>query len=612
MKKLSDIIFSRSISQVSDYFSLNREIEKALDHNELETGKSINIALVSSSTINGIKETLLVQCGEFDILTKYYIGGYNQYAQELLNTGSDLYEFIPDLLIIFVDTRAVAGDLFFMPYEISSDDRRFWIDEKVNELCTLALAFTEKSSAKVVLHNLEEPVYSPMGLVENKQELGFIESIKLINKGLTDRFKKNNQIFVFDYNAFCSRMGKQNVLDYKMYYLGDIKLNPKYIPNLCREYTGYIRAFAGLTKKCIVLDLDNTLWGGVIGEDGLEGIRLGPTPEGRPFMEFQKCLLSLFKRGIILAVNSKNNPEEALEVIRTHPHMILQESHFAAMRMNWDDKVANMKALAQEINIGVDSIVFFDDDRVNREMMREFLPEVTVVEMPEDPSLYCKILMDLNCFQSMSITEEDKKKGKMYAEEKTRRRMAQSATDLTEYLRQLHLTVSIEEVKTLTIPRVSQLTQKTNQFNMTTRRYTEESIREFMKSDRYRVLSIHVSDKFGDNGLTGVVIIRKEKRGVWYVDTFLLSCRIIGRKIEETVLAYLVSEARKQDVHLLCGEVIPSKKNKPAGQFYEKSGFVRIKHDDEADVWEWDLTKEYPFPDFIEVKIKEQPEKGQM
>lgn len=575
-----------------------------MSNGELANEKSMNIALVSSSTINGIKETLRVQCGELDILTNFYVGGYNQYAQEILNPRSGLYKFNPDLVIIFVDTRAIVGDLFFLPYQMSDGDRRVWIDEKVDELSTLSLTVAERSHAKVILHNLEEPTYSPLGLVENKQELGFIESIEMINRGLRDRFKKNNQIFVFDYNAFCSQVGKENVLDYKMYYLGDVKLNPQYIPHLCRAYTGYVRALASLTKKCIVLDLDNTLWGGVIGEDGMEGIHLGPTPEGRPFLEFQKYLLSLSQRGVILAINSKNNPEDALEVLRNHPYMILREEHFAAIRMNWDDKVTNMKSLADEINFGVDSFVFVDDDHVNREMMRKFLPEVTVVDMPKDPALYVKTLMDLNSFDSMSITEEDKKKVKMYEEEKKRRQFAQSTMDLTEYLRQLGVTVSIEEANAFSIPRISQMTKKTNQFNMTTRRYTEEAIKQFVDSDKYCVVSVYVSDKFGDHGLTGMSIIEKRDKGVWYIDTFLLSCRIIGIRVEETLLAYVANEAKKACAHLLRGEFIPSKKNKPAEDFYNKSGFKKVKHDGEGELWEYDLTNNYPFPDFIEVKMK--------
>jgi len=212
--------------------------------------------------------------------------------------------------------------------------------------------------------------------------------------------------------------------------------------------------------------------------------------------------------------------------------------------------------------------------------------------------------MDLNYFHSMSITEEDKKKGRMYSEEKKRREVAQSTTDLTEYLRRLDVTVSIEEAKSLTIPRISQLTQKTNQFNMTTRRYTEEAITQFAESDKYRVVSIHVSDKFGNNGLTGVAIVEKGDKGAWRIDTFLLSCRIIGRRVEETLLAYVINEAKKEGANSLYGEFITSRKNKPAKDFYNRNGFTTVHGSEPIELWEYDLTNDYPFPDFIDVKIK--------
>jgi FkbH-like protein len=575
-----------------------------LNKKELINKKVFKIAILSSFTINGIKETLQVKCAKLDLYTKFYIGEYNQYAQEIFDSDSGLYEFNPDLVIIFIDAIALTGDKYFLPYTMSIDERKVWKKDKIDELISLAQTITEHSKAKVILHNLEKPFYSSLGIIENKQEIGFIESIEMINIALRNHFKESRQVYVFDYDAFCSEFGKRNVLDYKLYYLGDIKLNPQFFPHLCNRYIGYVRSLSSLTKKCIVLDLDNTLWGGVVGEAGLEGILLGPTPEGRPFLEFQKHLLSLFRRGVILAINSRNNAEDALAVLRHHPHMILKEKHFAAMRMNWDDKVANMKSLAEEINIGLDSLVFFDDDHMNREMISEFLPDVTVVDLPNDSALYVKTLMDLNYFHSMSITEEDKKKGRMYSEEKKRREVAQSTTDLTEYLRRLDVTVSIEEAKSLTIPRISQLTQKTNQFNMTTRRYTEEAITQYAESDKYRVVSIHVSDKFGNNGLTGVAIVEKGDKGAWRIDTFLLSCRIIGRRVEETLLAYVINEAKKEGANLLYGEFITSRKNKPAKDFYNRNGFTAVHGGEPMELWEYDLSNDYQFPDFIDVKIK--------
>ncbi len=358
-----------------------------------------------------------------------------------------------------------------------------------------------------------------------------------------------------------------------------------------------------LTKKCLVLDLDDTLWGGIIGEDGLEGIKLGPTPEGRPFLEFQKYILSLFNRGIILAINSKNNLEDALNVLRKHPYAVLKEKHFASIKINWDDKISNMKAIADEINIGLDSLVFFDDDKLNREMVSSALPEVKVVDLPDDPSLYLKTLMELNDFNSFHFSEEDKARGRMYADQRKRQELSQTATDITEYLKALNMKVTIEPASPFNIPRISQLTQKTNQFNMTTRRYSEEDIKKLSGNKNYLVFSVKVEDKFGDNGITGIAIVKKEEKK-WIIDSFLLSCRIIGRRVEETMLAYILEEAKKEKVKTLIGEFISTKKNTPAKEFYHKNGFKPIEKKGGVQWWEFLIKKEYKYPKFIKVVKK--------
>ena len=603
MKTLREITSSIPIKSISDYFSLDRKIGLALDKNEILLDSKINIAVISSSTINGVRDVLRVQCGELNILANIYVGEYNQYAQEILNPASGLYQSKPDIVIVYLDTRAIAGNYFFLPYDMPENERRSWVKETVENFANLADAICERLPSKVLIHNLEVPTYSPLGLMENKQEFGFVESVENVNKELRERFRKNSQVFVLDYDSVCSRIGKENIFDYKMYYLGDIKLKPQHIPVLCKEYVRYIRALVSPAKKCIVLDLDNTLWGGIIGESEMGNICLGPTPEGRPFLEFQQYLLSLFKRGIILAINSKNNPDDALNIVQNHPHMVLRKKHFAALRINWDNKVANLKSIAEELNIGLDSMVFVDDDEVNREMVREFIPELIVVDMPKDPALYVDALMSLDCFDSLVLTEEDKNKGVMYSEEKKRREVAKHATDLTEYLRMLEITVRIEEVGKNAVPRISQLTQKTNQFNTTTRRYTEEAISDFVRRGEFRVISVHYSDKFGDNGLTGLAIVEIEDGDSWRIDTFLLSCRIIGRGAEEALLAYIVKEARKKGAKFLCAEFIPSRKNDPAKQFYESNKFSRARAVGNMEIWEYDLAAGYSFPDFINVEV---------
>ena len=603
MKVIREIISSNETRGVADYLNLYRCLEQESKDRQSSYDKTIKISILSSFTINGLKEVLFVKCCESGILPQFYIGNYNQYFQEILNPESELYKFTPDLIIIFIDTMTVWGEQYLMPYLISDKERKEWVGERTNEAQSLIQKIKERSSARILFHNFEIPLHSPLGILEGKQDFGFIEATEELNNSLRKSFKSDNQVFVFDYNSFCSKIGKQNIMDHKMYYLGDMKLGLEHMPALAREYLSFIKPMMFITRKCLVLDLDNTLWGGVIGEDGIEGIKLGPTPEGRPFLEFQRYILSLFNRGVILAINSKNNLNDVLNVFREHPYMILKEKHFSAMQINWDDKISNMKAIAEEINIGLESLVFIDDDKLNREMVKGALPEVYVVDLPEDTSLYVKTIMEINDFNTLQLTEEDKKKGEMYAAQKKRQEIKKSVTDITEYLRALETVVQIEKADQFTIPRISQLTQKTNQFNMTTKRYHEEDIRQFANSNKFLVVSAKVEDKFGDNGIAGVVIVEKEGER-WVIDTLLFSCRVLGRKVEETLLAHIIEQAKKENCKTLVGEFISTKKNAPAKGFYENNGFRLMEKDNGKEIWEYDLRNDYPFIDFIRLVRK--------
>jgi len=593
----------QEIKNISDYFKEYTSIKKNMKTKDTNQFKKMKIAVLSSSTIKGIKEALFIKCYKLRIIPEILIGGYNQYNQEILDDNSQLYKFKPNLVILFIDTKSLLGDVFFDYYQLSEEKKDNLFGVIINQIKLLVDKILHNLNCKIVLHNFEVPINSPLGIIDNKQRLGFIEFVKDINSEISRQFKENNQIFVFDYDAFCSKCGKENILDYKMYYLGDIKIRFKYIPRLCEEYISYIKPLLALTKKCIVLDLDNTLWGGIVGEDGFEGIKLGPTPEGRPFLEFQRYLLSLFNIGIILSINSSNNPEDALSVLRTHPHMILKENHFASIKINWDSKISNMKKISEEINIGLDSLVFFDDDKLNREIIRTALPEVKVVDLPDDPSLYLKTLMELNDFNSYQFSEEDKKRGQMYADERKRQELNETIMDITEYLKALNMVVTIEKANSFNIPRISQLTQKTNQFNMTTKRYLEEDIKKFANSNKYLVYSARIEDKFGDNGIVGVVIVKREEKK-WIIDSFLLSCRVIGRRVEETILVYILEEAKKERVNTLIGEFISTKKNIPAKEFYKKIGFELIEEKNGRQLWEFPIEKEYKYPEFIRI-VKE-------
>lgn len=600
MERIKEIISSKNIKSVSDYFNVYKLIEQAIVDNRQRPGKEIKIAIVSSFTAFGIKETLFVKCCELGVLPKFYQSDYNQYFQEIVNPSSNLYKFNPDLIIVFIETKSLLGEEYFLSYYLTGKQRSLWVDEKLNEMQALIRKIKENSSAKVLFHNFEVPFYSPLGIHENKQEFGFTESIEKVNADLTRLFKKDNQVFIFDYESFCSRIGKRNIINHKMYYLADIRLNLEYVPELCNDYLSLIKPLVSAVRKCIVLDLDNTIWGGIIGEEGLEGIKLGPTDQGKAFWDFQKYLLSLFSRGIILAINSTNNYEDVLKVFREHPYMVLKEEHFAAIQVNWNDKISNIRAIAEEINIGLDSMVFIDDSKVNRDMIKRALPEVLVVDLPEDPSLYLKKLTELNDFNTLQLTDEDIARGRIYSQQRKRRELQGNIVDITEYLKALDMVVEIERACPFNIPRISQLTQKTNQFNTTTRRYQEEDVRRFSENDNFLTVCINVKDKFGDNGITGVAVVEKGSRE-WRIDTFLLSCRIIGRRIEEVLLGYIIQRVRKADAEVLIGEFIPTKKNMPAREFFLKNNFKLLNKVSEREIWVYDVARDYKCPDFFQV-----------
>jgi HAD superfamily phosphatase (TIGR01681 family) len=376
--------------------------------------KKIKVAILSSFTINGLEEALRVKCAESDITCATYLCGYGQYNQDILDQSSKLYEFSPDITFMIIDTRSVLSTLFYTPYTIPANDRRTYIDKRVADFVNLVKTFKNRTGSKLVLTNCSIPTYSPYGICEVRTEYGLKEMVYDFNARLSDAFRSDPQVFLFDFNSFVAKYGEINVLDYRQFLVGDIKVSLSYIPHLAEELMGYVKANLGVNRKCIVLDLDNTLWGGIIGEDGFDRIDLSLKPPGMAFMEFQRVLLALYQRGVILAINSRNNEDEALRAIRDHPFMVLREEHFATMKINWSDKISNMKEIAQELNIGLDSIVYFDDDPINRELMSKAIPQIKTIDLPDDPSLYASTLMQINDFNTLVMTTEDRRRGEMY------------------------------------------------------------------------------------------------------------------------------------------------------------------------------------------------------
>lgn len=321
-------------------------------------------------------------------------------------------------------------------------------------------------------------------------------------------------------------------------------------------------------KKCIVLDLDNTLWGGVVGEDGAEGLALSHESPGSGFVAFQQALLDHYHRGVILAINSRNNPEEAWQVIREHPNMILKEPHFAAVRINWQDKTANLQELARELNIGLDSMVFIDDDPHNRALVRSLLPEVAVPELPSDSAEYARFLNSLTYFEGGVVTDEDTMRGNFYVTERLRLARQKEYDRKEDFLHSLGLQLLVYEDDDGQLPRLAQLTEKTNQFNTNKRILTEEDLAAYIRSPHHQVVYGKLQDVFGDYGIVLFALVEMQGSR-WHIDSLLMSCRVFGRGAEDAFLAALAERARAAGAEELVISFIPTEKNMPAKEFVD-------------------------------------------
>tara|TARA_Y100000996_G_scaffold111653_1_gene82656 strand:- start:162 stop:1907 length:1746 start_codon:yes stop_codon:yes gene_type:complete len=577
---------------LSEYIGLSKKIDNS------NYSKKLKVALLSSFTLNGLNEILHVKCSDMGVRYQSYISGYNQYNQELLNPESDYYKFCPDITFLILDIRNFLGDNFHNFHILSDDAKKEFAKEKINHLENIIQNFEKNSNSKLVITNFNIPSYSPNGIIESKIKFGLHEMIEKINNSLRDISKTHNSIYVYDFNQFVSKHGEKNIFDYRQFHLGDIQITFNFMPYFGYELMSYIKSITGTNRKCIVLDLDNTLWGGVVGEDGFDGIELGQTANGKAFVDFQKELLSLWQQGIILAINSKNNFDDAMKVIHEHPEMILREKNFANIQINWNDKAQNLLQISDEINIGLNSIVFFDDDKLNQTRIKQEFPEVLTIELPEDPSEFSPLLKELNDFNVLQRTDEDTKRGQMYTEQRKRKELEKSVSNLDDFLKELDIKVKMKKSNEFLIPRISQLTLKTNQFNLTTRRYQEEEIKNFSSNTKFIVGCAQVLDKFGDNGITGVYIIKKNDKS-WLIDTFLLSCRIMGRGVENAILSQILLDAQKNGIDEIQAEFIPTQKNQPAENFLSDFGFKK-----QDEMWIYKLNNEIKLPNHLKVEIE--------
>ncbi|HZZ26615.1 MAG TPA: HAD-IIIC family phosphatase [Pirellulales bacterium] len=530
------------------------------------------IAILCSFNLDLLKRPLSEVLAQAGVKSELYFTGYGLWEPEALDPQSPLHQFAPESVVLFADAADVLpplhpGDQLSRRADAPAAAGAVW--QRLTTVINGLLANLPQQSTLLV-HNFVLPRLSALGTLEDNAGLSAGATLNILNDQLRALAESNPRVRIIDYANFVAEYGRNTLFDNRLWYLGRMHFGRGALNHVAALYARYLAALFTPRRKCLVLDLDNTLWGGVLGEDGPQGIALGQEGIGLAFREFQLAILALAQRGVILAVASKNNPADAWEVIDRHPEMILRRQDFACLEIHWNPKSESLPRIAETLNLALDSFVFWDDEPREREIVRTQHPAVFVPEVPADPSEYARALLNLDCFDVLNLTDEDRRRGKMYHQEADRQQWltAASATNLGEFYRSLNMTICIAQPDAYAVPRFAQLTQRTNQFNFTTRRYTEGDIRAKLSDPSFGLYTISLEDRFGKLGLIGAAIVERQNKA-WLLDTFLMSCRALGRGVEDAFLSMLATEAADAGL-ALHGTFISTKKNVPARQFLER------------------------------------------
>ncbi|GCE07383.1 HAD-IIIC family phosphatase [Dictyobacter aurantiacus] len=519
----------------------------------------------------------------------FYVSGFGQYQQDILDPSSNLYQAHPDIVILLLDSQDLFADLLQKPFYYPPEARRMLVERELAHLRHMIELIDANLPASILLLNtLVAPPTTALGLLEHNSPYSIRAAISQYNAGLIELVQRGERMYVVDCEALALELGWQVWNDERMWLLGRMRLSRRALEHVARRYGATIKAIYGAPKKVLALDADQTLWGGSIGTDGLSGIQIGHEGVGLAYRQFQQELLTLHRRGILLALVSKNNPEDVAEVLDTHPGMLLRREHFAALRVNWEDKASNLRQIAQELQLGLESFVFMDDSPVECAWVQDQLPDVQVIRMPNEPAEAVRVLRESNAFATLTLTDEDLERGHYYHQQRQRREQQHAASSLEEFYASLEMRALIEPVTSATLARAAQLTQKTNQFNLTTRRYSESAVRAFAEGSASDVYTLTLRDRYGDNGLVGVAIMCWEGENA-RIETLLLSCRVMGRTVETALLAFLATAAREHGARYLVGEFLPTPKNAPVRDLYPRHGFLPLEGEEAGRWWRHDL-----------------------
>ena len=545
-----------------------------------------SLAILGNCATQHLAKAIKGYAYEEKIALTVFDADYNQIDAQVMDNNSELYQMTPDFTLFWLCTEKL--------YEAfcQSTNRSDFANQIITSLEGYWNRVNQQYKTTILQFNFTQIDDRIFGNYGNKTQDSFLFQIRKLNYLLMEKCTQYKNVFIIDIDYLQQIYGEYGIKENKMYYIAKMPLSTKILPEVAKQTIDVIKAMKGKMKKCVILDLDNTLWGGVIGDDGLENIQIGELGLGHAFSEFQMWLKELQKRGIILAVCSKNEEETAKEPFLKHPEMVLHMEDIAMFVANWEDKASNIKRIQDTLNIGMDSIVFFDDNPFERNLVKSMIPDITVPDLPEDPSQYLEYVKLLNLFETAAYSETDKNRTKQYQEEIGRVNLQKQFSSYSEYLESLEMVAEAKPFDKFHFSRIAQLTQRSNQFNLRTVRYTEQEIEQLAKEKEHLTLYFTLKDKFGDYGLISVVIMDKQPENTLFISEWVMSCRVLKRGMEEFILDEIIRTAEENGFKKVIGEYIRTPKNNMVSELYKKMGFHEVEKDRyEVNVTEYEKHK---------------------
>jgi FkbH-like protein len=557
------------------------------DGKALDPLTPFRLAVLSNSTIDMIVPALVASAARHGIALEVIQPSYDQVAQEALTPDSKMNSSKPDAVLLALDYRALPLKLSLGDAEASSAA----VQGAIGYVQALRNGVKTNSNAVCIFQSFAPPVETLFGSLDRALPGTLRSLIDGINRELAEYVLGSGDVLL-DVAGLAETVGLADWHNTQLWNMGKFAFSDELIPLYADHVGRTIAAIRGKSRKVLVLDLDNTVWGGVIGDDGLEGIQIAQgDARGEAHLAVQRLALDLRQRGIMLAVSSKNTDEVAREPFEKHPEMLLKLDHIAVFQANWNDKATNIQAIAEELSLGLDAMVFLDDNPVERGLVRKLLPQVAVPELPEDPAGYARTLAAAGYFEAVTFAAEDLKRAGFYQDNAKRASLQKQIGGVDAYLASLGMTITFQPFDTTGRARIVQLINKSNQYNLTTRRYTEPEVTAAENDPEVFTLQVRLADIFGDNGMISVVICRPGEAGVWDIDTWLMSCRVLGRKVEHMVLRELLEHARAAGIHKLIGIYRPTDRNKLVVDHYVGLGFTKVG-EDESGLARWELPVE--------------------